>query len=112
MAEVKELRCVIADCSYARDELSYTCPRHGEVGTLDILYEYTMLRATLDRDKLSGSRTPNCWRYKALLPVEASSAVPPLDVGWTPLYAAPRIASDLGLRRVWVKDEGANPADR
>ena len=34
---------------------------------------------------------------------------PPLDVGWTPLYAAPRLARDLGLRRAWLKDDGANP---
>ena len=37
------------------------------------------------------------------------SRVPPLAVGWTPLYDAPRIAASLGLERVWVKDDGANP---
>ena len=39
MAEIKELRCVIGDCRFAVDEVSYTC-RHGELGTLDILYDY------------------------------------------------------------------------
>ena len=33
MAELKELRCVIGDCSYTLDEVAYTCPRHGELGT-------------------------------------------------------------------------------
>ena len=49
------------------------------------------------------------WRYKALLPLAPDSPVPPLAVGWTPLYAAPRIAELLGLRAVWIKDDGANP---
>lgn len=109
MADVKELRCVIGDCRYEVDEVSYTCPEHGEVATLDILYDYSALRAALDRDALSASRLSNCWRYRALMPVSPESKVPPLAVGWTPLYETPRIAKNLGLRRVWVKDDGANP---
>ena len=109
MADIKELRCVIGGCAYAIDEVDYTCPRHGEVGTLDILYDYQALRASLDRDALTAAGGSDCWRYRALLPVSSSGRVPPLAVGWTPLYEAPRIASALGLDRVWVKDDGANP---
>ena len=109
MAEVKELRCVIGDCRYALDEVNYTCPTHGELGTLDILYDYESLRADIDRDAISANGPPNCWRYKPLLPVAPDALVPPLAVGWTPLYETPRIAQHLGLRRVWVKDDGANP---
>lgn len=109
MADVKELRCVIGGCRYEVDEVSYTCPEHGEVATLDILYDYSALRAELDRDALSASRLSNCWRYRALMPVSPESKAPPLAVGWTPLYETPRIAKKLGLRRVWVKDDGANP---
>lgn len=109
MAEIKELRCVIGDCRFAGDELSYTCPRHGELGTLDILYDYAALGASLDRDALSADPRANSWRYKALLPIAPDSPAPPLEVGWTPLYAAPRIADALGLDRAWIKDDGANP---
>ncbi len=109
MAAIKELRCVVGGCSYARDEVAYTCPRHGELGTLDILYDYEGLRASLDRDALTAAGPSNCWRYKALLPIASDSRVPPLSVGWTPLYETPRVAADLGLNRVWIKDDGANP---
>ena len=109
MAEVKELRCVIGDCRFAPDDVPYTCPAHGEAGALDILYDYAALRLALDRDALAASRAPNCWRYKALLPLAPESKTPPLRVGWTPLYDSPRIAGQLGLRRVWIKDDGANP---
>jgi threonine synthase len=35
--------------------------------------------------------------------------IPHLQVGWTPLYDAPRLANELGVARCWVKDEGRNP---
>ena len=109
MADIKELRCVIGGCNYSIDEVAYTCPRHGELGTLDILYDYETLRASLDRDKLTVGGPSDCWRYKALLPIVDESRVPPLAVGWTPLYDSPRIAETLGIDQVWVKDDGANP---
>ena len=109
MADIQALRCVIGGCSYAPDSVDYTCPRHGEVGALDILYDYAGLRARLDRDAISACATANHWRYLPLLPLAPDSPLPSLSVGWTPLYAAPQLAESLGLRRVWVKDDGANP---
>ena len=35
--------------------------------------------------------------------------MPPLAVGWTPLYETPRLAADLGIKHLWVKDDGQNP---
>lgn len=110
MANIEELRCVIGNCRFDIDEVDYTCPRHGEVGTLDILYDYEAMRGRLDRDALGRNRQTSCWRYIDLLPIAAESPVPPLAVGGTPLYSAPRIATALGLNRVWLKDEGANPS--
>ncbi len=49
------------------------------------------------------------WRYKALLPIEAHSKVPPLRVGMTPFYDTQRVAQTLGLKQVWLKDDGQNP---
>jgi threonine synthase len=48
------------------------------------------------------------WRYSDFLPVEA----PPrgvLPAGWTPLLKADRLAEQLGLREVWIKNDAANP---
>ena len=109
MAAIRELRCVVGGCSYTPDAVAYTCPVHGEVGTLDILYDYQALRAVVDRDRFTAGGPGNCWRYQALLPISGESRRPPLAVGWTPLYETPRVAADLGLERVWVKDDGANP---
>ena len=44
-----------------------------------------------------------------LLPVEPETPNTPLRVGWSPLYEEPRLAEQLGLKRLWVKDDGQNP---
>jgi len=109
MARILELRCPICDRHYSPGAVQYTCPNCGEVGTLEVLYDYVRLNAQLDRDALSQSRECSMWRYKALLPIQAESPVPPLRVGWTPLYDAPRAAAEIGLKQVWLKDDGQNP---
>ncbi len=109
MAEVKELRCAICGRAYHPSEIDYTCFDCGEVGTLDVLYDYSALRGQLDRDKLGRSGEMTMWRYREMLPLALESAVPPLAVGWSPLYASPRLASALGVREAWVKDDGQNP---
>lgn len=64
-----------------------------------------------DRDRVALSRDPSLWRYAPLLPVPVPSDDdgPLRGVGGTPLYAAPRLASELGIARVWLKDEGRMP---
>jgi threonine synthase len=102
-----ELRCPLCERRYAAAEVMYTCPNCGPVGTLDVLYDYAALKTVLKREALPD--TGNMWRYKGMLPIEAESRVPPLRVGNTPLYDAPRLAANLGLRGAWVKDDGQNP---
>lgn len=55
------------------------------------------------------TRRADLWRYAEVLPVRDPKARVALGEGWTPLLDAPRTAKRLGVRRVWVKDEGQNP---
>ena len=48
------------------------------------------------------------WRYADFLPLSGPPG-PTLPTGWTPLVRADRLAAQLGLREVWVKNETANP---
>lgn len=100
---------MICGAEYDLDEIDYVCPRHGDEGIVDVRYDYAALRALVDREALSAGREMSMWRYKPLLPVAPDAPTPPLRVGWTPLYAAPRLAERLGMRHVWVKDDGLNP---
>jgi threonine synthase len=50
------------------------------------------------------------WRYKDLLPVENISRKPIVQVGWTPLYKAEKLGDKLGIKDLYVKDDGRNPS--
>jgi len=50
------------------------------------------------------------WRYREVLPLPEDATLPPLQVGWTPLHATPRLAPWLGVAQAWVKDDGRNPS--
>ncbi len=78
-------------------------------GILDIVYDYDYIRSRLTKDVLAARRERSMWRYRELLPVEEDTPAPPLRVGWSPLYEEPRLAEQLGLKRLWVKDDGLNP---
>jgi threonine synthase len=103
------LKCLICGQHYRPDEVDYVCPDHGDEGILDVQYDYNFIQSQISKEMLRNSREFTIWRYKALLPVAADAGVPPLSVGWTPMYPVPRVASNLGLKDVWIKDDGRQP---
>ena len=78
-------------------------------GILDIIYDYEYIKTKLTKETLAARSTPTMWRYRELLPVEESTPDTELRVGWSPLYEAPRLAKKLGIRKLWIKDDGINP---
>ena len=109
MDHVKGLRCMLCGAEYGVDEVLYVCPKHGDEGILDVVYDYELIARRLTKEKLAADRDYSIWRYKPLLPVEPNSPVPPLRVGWTPLYRARRLEERLGLKNLWIKDDGREP---
>jgi threonine synthase len=49
------------------------------------------------------------YRYRDVLPVHETESVVTLGEGMTPLLDAPTLANRVGVRRLWIKDEGVNP---
>ena len=77
-------------------------------GILDIRYDYDHIKKTLTKEKLS-TRPHTMWRYRELLPVGEDTPDTPLRVGFSPLYDASRLAGVLGIKKLYVKDDGLNP---
>ncbi|MBA2416416.1 MAG: threonine synthase, partial [Geodermatophilaceae bacterium] len=73
-----------------------------------LLARYDLSSVPIRRSALAG-RAPDLWRYHELLPVSAPEHIVSLGEGMTPLLAVPRLASSLGLSRLWVKDDGLLP---
>jgi threonine synthase len=63
-----------------------------------------------DKRSLVG-RAANMWRYSELMPLFDGEEPLTLGEGWTPLVAAGRLGQDLGLSRLFVKDESLNPTN-
>jgi threonine synthase len=103
------LTCVICEQTYPAETAGYVCPDHGAEGILDVRYRYAVVAERISKESLAADPDPTMWRYRALMPVAPDADVPPLTVGGTPIYDAPRLAADLGVRQVWVKDEGRQP---
>lgn len=115
MEHVLGLRCTLCGREYAVDEAEYVCPLHGDDGILDVVYDYKRIAQRISPDRLGGVSERSIWRYLPLLPVVGERASRLAggtlleSVGWTPLYPAPRLASELGMRGLWIKDEGRQP---
>ncbi|HMD46763.1 MAG TPA: threonine synthase [Acidimicrobiales bacterium] len=76
-------------------------------GPLEVVYDYERIAAAVSREKIAaGPRS--IWRYRDLLPVDDESPVE-LGAGYTPLVRADRLAAELGLGELWIKDDTANP---
>ncbi len=55
------------------------------------------------------ARAPDLWRYREVLPVEQDDNIVTFGEGFTPLLQASRLGTQIGLRQLYVKDEGQNP---
>ncbi len=106
MKQVKYGKCIRCGKTYAAVPTLTTCDCGG---ILDIVYDYDYIKTRMTREKLKARSERSMWRYRELLPVEEETELPPLRVGWSPLYEEPRLAGMLGLGRLWVKDDGQNP---
>ena len=106
MKHVKCARCIRCGKEYEATPNVTTCDCGG---ILDIIYDYDYIKANFTKETLKNRQDPTMWRYRELLPVEETAEAPSLRVGGSPLYEEPRLAAQLGLKKLWVKDDGLNP---
>ena len=74
-------------------------------GPLEVGYDYP----AITREQIEAG-PKNIWRYQPLLPVPVDVAsFPNTEPGYTRLIDAGNLARELGLRKLWVKDDSGNP---
>ena len=76
-------------------------------GPLEVDYDYDAIAASTTRADLEAGPA-GIWRYASLLPAPEGDRVD-IGAGGTPLRAAPRLAAELGLKKLWLKLDTANP---
>src|SRR3982751_3787842 len=77
-----------------------------DFGPLEVVYDYEKIKKTLTRESIA-SRMKSMWRYRELLPIAGDPTVG-VQVGFTPLVKADRLAKKLGIRELWIKNDAVN----
>lgn len=109
MSEFIGYRCSLCKTEYAPSQVNYTCPKDG--GNLDVILDYSAIRQKFEVNDIVSRSDTSLWRYLPLLPVKdpGGEGTPLRMAGWTPTYYPTRLAEKLGVKNLWIKDEGRNP---
>jgi threonine synthase len=100
---VKGLKCRVCGKAYPKEPLNF-CTE--DFGPLEVDYDYDAIAEVLTRGKIE-LRPFNMWRYRELLPIDGEPTVGPL-VGGTPLVRSKRLAEELGIEKLWIKNDAVN----
>ncbi|WP_221030940.1 threonine synthase [Actomonas aquatica] len=103
---VTKLTCSSCGETHPAGEIHNLCRVCG----LPLLVEYDLEAAaqTLSPESLRG-REASMWRYREVLPVEDPANIVSLGEGMTPLLSVQRLGSAIGMKHLYIKDEGQNP---
>ncbi len=102
-------KCSLCGREYGPNEVTYTCPADG--GNLDVVLDYEAIRKKYRIEDVISRTDFSLWRYLPLLPVSdpGGEGTPLRAAGWTPTFTPTVLARELGLKQLWVKDDGRNP---
>jgi threonine synthase len=101
------------ECSVPCGAASYDPRREQHLCTCGapLLARYDLDAARAWRPESLTTRQPSMWRYEELMPLFPGEQPLTLGEGWTPLMHARRLGEELGLERLFVKDESLNPTN-
>ena len=103
---LSHLQCAWCEATCAADELHNLCPACGK--PLLARYDLAAARADFPREALAG-RPATLWRYAEMLPVRSEAFRLSLGEGYTPLIKSRHLGEQLGLKALYLKEEGLNP---
>lgn len=104
MSYVNGLRC--RECGHSCEATAqHVCELC--FGPLEVDYDFDAIARDISKEKIA-ERRPSLWRYAELLPVSSPAPID-LGAGFTPLIRADRLAAELGLGELWVKNDTVNP---
>jgi threonine synthase len=98
------LRCKECSSTYPLDA-RYVCERC--FGPLEVSYTAWEHSDPAELRRRIQAGPNSIWRYHDFLPVSSPHAA--LTTGFTPLVRADRLADELGIRELWIKNDAANP---
>jgi threonine synthase len=74
--------------------------------SVEVEYDYAAIRRVLTKEAIA-SRPKSLWRYRELLPIDGDPTVG-LFSGFTPLLRAEKLAKELGVEELYIKDDSVS----
>jgi threonine synthase len=98
--------CIKCGTKYDIDDIVYFCRKCGDI--LEIKLDFEELKEKLETS--DWKKTPlSVWRYRDFMPINESTKVVTLNEGGTGLHRSQRLGDELGLKQLYIKNEGENP---
>jgi len=95
------LQCFECQARQHTENTSFRCEKCG--GLLEVKFNLS------DRSPNWKKRSLSVWKYKELLPIDRQESIVSLGEGGTGLHHCKRLGKKLGLKKLYVKNEGENP---
>src|SRR5207253_1706288 len=95
------LRCFNCHTQYPPQTANYRCEKCG--GLLEVSFQISARKTPWKNRSLS------VWKYRELLPIDNDRFITTLAEGGTGLHHCQRLGREIGLKRLFVKNEGENP---
>ncbi len=105
MSFAQEIVCARCRKRFALSKLLNLCPCGSP---LLVCYDLEKAKKAFGKSSIDG-RVASLWRYRELLPLQDDANLVSLGEGYTPLLDAKKLGGELGVRRLWIKDEAQNP---
>ena len=99
-------KCINCGSEYGINEIVYFCRKCGDL--LEIKYEPNVLAKAASKSEWRKAPL-SVWRYRDFMPISDQSKIVSLNEGGTGLHLCQRLAKQLGVRQLYVKNEGENP---
>ncbi|NIO09803.1 MAG: pyridoxal-phosphate dependent enzyme, partial [Deltaproteobacteria bacterium] len=105
MGLIKKLRC--PKCSEeVKSKTTFACPSCASVLEVSVNFSHLTRSHLID---LRRSTDHTIWRWFDFFPVENRTQVVSLGEGYTPLLKPKRLSEELGLRRLYLKNDTVLP---
>ena len=98
--------CIKCRTKYDINEIVYFCKKCGDI--LEIKLDFETIAETIQNGEWKKAPL-SVWRYRDFMPIHETTKLVTLNEGGTGLHRSAHLCEELGLKHLWVKNEGENP---